>query len=162
MSEFSGAKYNSAPPANIEILNQFARRSYNESNQAVFHFHTHPTMASANGNYAMPPPATIAPRVQVATQRGGEGYAMRHSSQNQSQAAVAVNMTTPILRIINVENHASATSSLTMLHAASTASAAVMPSELDSFTLFPSSSSFDEALCHPPKEIICRISIEKI
>jgi hypothetical protein len=53
-------------------------------------------------------------------------------------------MTTLISRIISVENHASTTSLLTMLHAVSTASAATMLSELDSFTLFPSSSSFDE------------------
>jgi hypothetical protein len=99
----------------------------------------------------MPPPATVAPRVQAATQSSGEGYATQHSGRNWSQAAVAVNMTTPILRIINVENHASPTSSLTMLHAASTASAAAMPSELDSFTLFPSSSSFDEDALPSPK-----------
>jgi hypothetical protein len=108
-------------------------------------------MASANDNNAMPPLATVAPLVQAATQRGGEGYAMQHSSQNWSQAAVAVNMTTPISRMINVENHASATSLLTALHAASIASAAAMPSALDSFTLFPSSSSLDEDVPPSPK-----------
>jgi hypothetical protein len=126
LSEFSGAKYNSAPP-NIEILNQFVRRSYDKSTQAVFHFHTHPTMASADNN-TMPPPATVAPHVQAATQRGREGYATQHSGQNWSRAAVVVNMTTPISNIINVENHASATSSLTTSHTASIASAAAMPS----------------------------------
>jgi hypothetical protein len=60
-------------------------------------------------------------------------------------------MTTLILHIRNVENHASATSLLTTLHAASAASAAMMPSELDSFTLFPSSSSLDEDALPPPK-----------
>ena len=71
-------------------------------------------------------------------------------------------MTTLILRIIKVENLASATSLLTMLHAASTASAAAMPSELDSFTLFPSSSSFDEdALPSPKRDNLSDINREK-
>ncbi len=60
-------------------------------------------------------------------------------------------MTTPILRIIIVENYTSATTLLTALHAASAASAATMPSELDSFTLFPSSSSLDEDALPSPK-----------
>ena len=86
---------------------------------------------------------------------------MRHSGQNWSREAEAMNMTTPISRIIIVENYTSATTLLTALHAASAASAAMMPSELDSFTLFPSSSSLDEDALPPPKEIICWILTEK-
>jgi hypothetical protein len=76
---------------------------------------------------------------------------MQHRGRNWSRAAVAMHMTTPILHIIKVEIHASAASLLTTLHSASSASAAMMPSKLDSFTLFPSSSSLDEDALPSPK-----------
>jgi len=88
-------------------------------------------MASADDNNAMPPQPLVAPLDVDVTQRLAGGYETRNRSQNGSPAA----QMTPLSRVMNIENRASATSSLTMSHAASSASAATMPAS----TLFPSS-----------------------
>jgi hypothetical protein len=80
-------------------------------------------MASAYDDNAMPPPTPVAPPVQMATLGEGEGYATQSRGQKQSSAA---HMTTPISRVVSVNNHVNDTSLLITTHAASSASAAAM------------------------------------
>ena len=78
----------------------------------------------------MPTQPLVAPFDVDVTQRLAGGYATRNRGQNGSPAA----QMTPLSRVTNFENRASASSSLTMSHTASSASAATMPAS----TLFPS------------------------
>ena len=88
-------------------------------------------MASADDNNAMPPQPLVAPPIAVVTQRLAGGYATRNRGQDGSPAGEM----TPQSVVANIAS-ASATSSITMSRAASSASDATMP---PASTLFPSS-----------------------